>query len=203
MDRPAGENRSDPDGQGWPVTFNGVTETVIATPNDNGSWNQAAFGVHAGDPPWGRSWGKTTTHQNLVRAGTGVIQYPTDPVAIVEAALGTYVTDGPVLTTAAGWVTIEATIQDRGTDGGTAWTEWALTPKAYGIRERTIPTLRRAQTAVIEAAVAASRLDVDAYNRRQLEATLKRATTTVDRTGTEREQAAIDRIIALTSWNPA
>lgn len=203
MDRPAGRDRRDPDGRGWPVAFNGVTETIVATPNDDGGWNQAAFGVHAGDPPWGRSWGETTTHRNLTRAGTGVMQFPTDPIAVVEAALGTYVTDGPVLTTAAAWVSVEATVRDRGTEDGTTWTEWVLTPGNHGIRERTVPTLRRARTAVIEAAVAASRLDVDAYDHGRLKAVLNRAAATVDRTGTERERAAVDRIATLTDWTPA
>ncbi len=200
MDRPAGKERGPPDGHGWPVTLRGVTETVIATPNADGSWNQAAFGVHAGEPPWGRTWGETTTHQNLGRDKTGVLQFPTDPVAVVTAALDAYVTDGPVLTTAAAWVTVEASTRKRGTDGGTAWTEWALTPAAHGVRKRAVPTLRRARTAVIEAAVAASRLDVEAYDRDRLETVLERTATLVERTGTERERAAIDRIAALTDW---
>ncbi len=201
MERPAGTPTEDPDATDWPIPLRGVTETIIATQLPDGTWNQAAFGVHAGDPPWARSWGETTTRRNLARTNHGIIQCLTDPRSLVEAALDTYITDQPVLESTAGWVRVTASVSETGTSGGTEWVEWALHPTASATRQQTVPSLRRAPVAVVEAAVAASRLTVDAYDTTELRDRLAYLETFVNRTGTDRDIQAFDRIVELSAWD--
>lgn len=179
---------------GWPVALDGLTETVVTTPNPNGEWAVAALGVHPGDPVTARTWGRTRTRRNFERAGTGVVQFTRDPVAFVDAALGVQTTASPVLDAADAWVEVTVERLDSGTDGGTAWVDWALTPGESTVVRETVPTIERGFNAVIEATVDASRLGVSAYNDAALRERLARYRAIVDRCGSQRAREAMRRL---------
>jgi hypothetical protein len=187
----------------WPVDLRGVTETVVTTRGPEGAWNVAALGVHAGDPVFARTWGRTRTRRNFDREGGGHVQFTRDPLLFVEAALGVTERDAPVLPEADAWVEVSVDRLDGGESGGTEWVEWALRPVASGVDRRAVPATNRGYYAVVEATVAASRLDVDAYDRDALLDRLDRLDDLARRCGGRREREAIDRVAALTGgWNP-
>jgi len=188
----------------WPVALRGVTESIVATLGPNDRWNQAALGLHApesdGDPVTAVTWGRTRTRGNFERRGEGVVQFTTDPREFVDAALDVTETDKPVRDGAAAWVEVEARRLDSGTEGDTEWVRWALTPVDSGVRERTVPTINRGFYAVIDATVAASRLDVPAYDTEALLDRLDYFADTVERCGGPAEREAFARIDEYTDW---
>ncbi|WP_435066884.1 DUF447 domain-containing protein [Haloplanus sp. C73] len=187
----------------WPVTLRGVTESVVATLGPNDRWNQAALGLHAPDddgPVTAVTWGRTRTRGNFERRGGGVVQFTTDPREFVDAALSVTETDDPVRDGAAAWVEVEARRLESGTEGDTEWVRWALTPTESTVRERTVPTINRGFYAVVDATVAASRLDVPTYDTDALLDRLAYFAETVERCGGPAEREAFERIDDRTDW---
>jgi hypothetical protein len=186
----------------WPAALRGVTETVTTTLGPNGLWNAAALGVHAGDQATARTWGRTRTRGNFERRGEGYVHFVDDPVLFVEAALGIEEREEPVLPEAAAWARVEVERVDAGTEGGTEWVEWALLPvEAVTVRGE-VPTINRGFGAVVEATVAASRLDVDGYDRSVLTERLAHLRSVVQRCGGDPEREAMARLVALSDWDP-
>lgn len=198
------EDRTDDGTADWPTTLRGVTESIVATLGPNDRWNQAALGLHApddaGDPVTAVTWGKTRTRGNFERQGAGVIQFTTDPREFVDAALDVTETDDPVRDGAAAWVEVDARRIESGTEGDTEWVRWALTPTSSTIRERLVPTINRGFYAVVDATVAASRLDVPTYDTAALLDRLAYFAETVERCGGPAEREAFARVDDLTDW---
>ncbi|AFK20165.1 DUF447 family protein [Haloferax mediterranei ATCC 33500] len=192
----------------WPVELRGVTESVVATLGPNDLWNFAALGLHAPESSAGSvpdsvtatTWGNTRTRRNFHRQGGGVVQFVSDPRDFVEAAMTIYERESPVLDSADAWAEVEATMVDSGEDGGTQWETWELHPVDADI-ERTRPcTINRGFGAVIDATVAASRLDVPAFDTDELLSRLAYFAETVDKCGGPAEREAFARIDELTGW---
>lgn len=184
----------------WPIELRGVTESIVATLGPNGRWNLAALGLFAGEPVTSRTWGNTRTRQNFHREGEGYVQFTRNPVEFVEAALGIYERDEPVLPSADAWVRVEVERIDAGEDGGTRWEEWAHVPVEARVERRVVSTTNRGYNATIEATVAASRLDVEAYDAAALEERLAHLESIVERCGGEREREAMARLRELSAW---
>lgn len=184
----------------WPVALRGVTEVVVATLGPNDLYNQAALGLHAGEPVTARTWGRTRTRRNVEERGEAYVQFTRDPVAFVEAALGIYETDAPLLPETAAWVRVTVEPIDSGNDAGTEWTDWRLEPVTAAVRDRTVPTISRGHGAVIEATVAASRLNVDAYDDTTLLDRLSYLESVVETCGDDDERRAFDRLSTLVPW---
>lgn len=185
----------------WPVDLRGVTETVTTTLGPNGRWNAAALGVHADEPATARTWGTTRTRGNFKREGEGYVQFTTDPVLFVEAALGIEERNGPVLDEADAWARVAVERVDSGEVDGTEWVEWSLQPVESVIVTERVPTINRGFGAVIEATVAASRLNVPSYDRETLVGRLEFLADVVDRCGGDREREAFDRLVNLSDWS--
>jgi len=202
MDDRGGESANDSAGggstDGWPVDLRGITETVVATRGPGGRWNVAALGVHAGEPATARTWGRTRTRRNFAREGTGVVQFTRDPVRFAEAALGVLEREEPVLEAASAWVEVDVESIGSGESKGTDWEEWSLSPVGSDVRKRVVPATNRGYYAVVEATVAASRLDVDAYETADLLDRLEYFAGVVDRSGGPREREAIGVVSDLT-----
>lgn len=184
----------------WPVALSGVTESVVTTRGPDDRWNVAALGLHAGDPVTARTWGRTRTRRNFEVRGTGYVQFVDDPVDFVEAALAVRETDEPVLDSAAAWVRVSVERQDSGVEGDTGWVQWALSPAESAAERERVPTIDRGFAAVVEATVAASRLDVPAYDRDELASRLDHYAEVVESAGDAREREAFDRIRELVDW---
>nr|WP_097008309.1 DUF447 domain-containing protein [Natronoarchaeum philippinense] len=195
------EQQHDADGDAsWPAELRGVTESVVATLGPNDLWNFAALGLHAGDPVTATTWGATRTRRNFEERGAGYVQFVRDPMLFVEAALTIHEREEPVHPDADAWVRVDAERVDAGEDGGTRWEEWVLTPIESGRREGATPTTNRGYYAVIEATVAASRLDVDAYDTDALLDRLAYFAEVVETCGGERERAAFELLTERTGW---
>lgn len=182
---------------GWPVDREGVVETVTTTLGPNDRWNVAALGVEnlAGDgPATARTWGRTRTWRNFRERGGGYVQFTRDPVDFVEAALTVREEDEPVLDSADAWVEVEVEPRESGEDSGTEWTDWDLRAIESGVERRVVPVTSRGHAAVIEATVAASRLDVDAYDSDELRVRLNYFEGVVKRCGGPREREAFERV---------
>lgn len=188
----------------WPVRLRGVTETVVTTLEPDERWNVAALGVHAPTAedglPTARTWGSTRTRRNFGREGEGYVQFVLDPVDFAEAALTVREADEPILDSASAWARVEATAVDEGTEAGTSWVEWTLEPVETAVERRVVPTTNRGYNAVIEATVAASRLDVPASDRDELEARLVHLEAVVESCGGPRERAAFDVVREAADW---
>jgi len=178
----------------WPVELRGVTESVVTTLGPNDRWNVAALGLHA--PADGsvsvtaRTWGRTRTWRNFRERGEGYVQFVTDPVDFVEAAITVREEDEPLIASADAWARVEVVRSDEGVDGETEWVEWELRPVESAVERETVPTVNRGFNAVVEATVAASRLDVPAYDTAALQERLAHLESVVDTCGGERERAA-------------
>jgi len=184
----------------WPVALAGVSETVVTTLGPNDRWNVAALGVHAPDgdgPATATTWGRTRTWRNFRERGGGYVQFTRDPLDFAEAALSVWEEDDPILDSADAWVEVEAVRRDSGTEGDTQWVEWALEPVDSGVEQRVVPTTNRGHAAVVEATVAASRLDVPSYDRGTLLDRLAYFESVVETAGSERERAAYERVREL------
>ncbi|GAB7017466.1 hypothetical protein JCM18750_03270 [Halostagnicola bangensis] len=152
VDRTSGsEERAD-----WPVTLEGVTETVVTTLGPNGRWNAAALGLFAeADESAGeddrsddiecpenaitvsaRTWGNTRTRRNFHRQGTGYVQFTRDPVDFVDAALSISELEEPVLESTDAWVRVSVEQTDTGSEDGTRWEEWQVRPSSRRSKPR-------------------------------------------------------------------
>lgn len=180
-------------GDGWPLELSGVTESIITTLGPNDRWNVAALGLFAGEEIVSRTWGRTRTRRNFHERGEGYVQFTRDPVAFVEATCSVREEETPILDSADAWVRVDVESIETGED----WEEWVLSPVESGVGKRVVPTTNRGYYAVIEATVAASRLDVPAYDTDELKARIDRAESVVERCGGERERAAWERFEEL------
>ena len=194
----AGDRESPAD---WPVEFRGVTESLVTTLGPNDLWNVAALGLHppedrpsADAPVTARTWGNTRTRRNFHRQGGGYVQFTRDPVDFVDATLSIFEVERPVLDSADAWVEVEAERVDSGEDGDTEWEEWTLSPVDSAVEHETVPTITRGFGAVVEATVAASRLDVDAYDESELRNRLSYFESVGRNCGDDRVRAAFDRL---------
>jgi hypothetical protein len=178
----------------WPVALRGVTESVVATLGPNDRWNVAALGVHAGDPVTARTYGRTRTRRNFRERGGGYVQFTRDPVDFVEAALGVWERAEPVLSSADAWARVAVERRDATAEGDTRVVTWELAVEEAAVERETVPTTNRGHAAVVEATVAASRLDVDAYDTERLRERLAYFESVVESCGGEREREAFDRL---------
>ena len=201
---------------GWPddLDLRGVTESVVTTLGPNERWNLAALGLRAleevdgsggdgsdpgpeaGDagPVTARTWGRTRTRRNFAERGGGYVQFTRDPRTFVDAALAVREFDDPVLGDADAWVRVDAERIAEGESDGTEWVDWALDPVESRILRTVVPTTNRGYYAVVEATVAASRLDVDAYDRAELLDRLRYFESVVETAGGRAEREAFERV---------
>jgi len=188
----------------WPVDLRGVTESVVTTLGPNDRWNVAALGIHApespDEPATATTWGRTRTWRNFTERGGGYVQFTRDPVDFTEAALAIREEDDPILDSADAWAEIEVEQRADGTDGGTQWVEWELRVVDSAVERERVPTTNRGFAAVVEATVAASRLDVEAYDTAELESRLAYFAEVIERCGGDGEQEALSLIRDLSDW---
>ncbi|WP_049924762.1 DUF447 domain-containing protein [Halopiger djelfimassiliensis] len=199
-DGPDTDESDDAEADTWPVSLTGVTESVVTTRGPNGRWNAAALGLFAGDPVTATTWGSTRTRGNFHRQAEGYVQFVDDPVVFVDAALSIVETETPVLDAAAAWTHVAVEPIDSGTDAGTEWETWALEPVESTVERRTVPTIDRGFAAVVEATVAASRLEVPDYDEGALRDRLEYCASVVERAGGPRERAALERVRDHSAW---
>jgi hypothetical protein len=188
----------------WPVELRGVTESVVTTLGPNDLWNVAALGLHPPEgadgeesrdgPVTARTWGNTRTRRNFHRQGGGYVQFTRDPVDFVDATLSIYEIEEPVLDSADAWVEVEAQRVDAGESGDTDWEEWELRPRESDVERETVPTINRGFAAVVEATVAASRLNVPEYDEEELRNRLDYFESVGRNCGDDRVCAALDRL---------
>jgi len=184
----------------WPVELRGVTESVVTTQGPNELWNVAALGLsepEKGGPVTATTWGRTRTWRNFSERGEGYVQFTRDPMDFAEAALSVREESDPVLDSADAWARVSVDRLDAGEDGETQWVEWALVPEESVVEGQTVPTTNRGHAAVVEATVAASRLDVPAYDREAMLDRLRYFESVVETAGSERERAAFERVREL------
>jgi hypothetical protein len=201
----------------WPVDLSGVTESVVTTYGPNDRWNAAALGLLAGsddnngngdddtgeddsDSVTARTWGNTRTRQNFHEHGKGYVQFTPDPVDFVEAACSIREEETPILDSSDAWVRVSVEQIDSGEGGGTQWELWRLSPIESTVERRVVPSINRGYYAIIEATVAASRLDVSAYDTAELRERIAYFESVVDRCGGDSERAAWDRFEELVEW---
>lgn len=203
-----GTDRDDPDTasvlDGWPVALRGVTESVVTTLGPNDRWNVAALGLHApddpSDPVTARTYGRTRTWRNFTERGGGVVQFTTDPRTFVDAALTVREVDEPVLPTADAWVEVTVEEVASETEGDTTIRTWALDPVESAVVRERVPTVNRGFGAVVDATVAASRLDVPGFDTAELLDRLRYFSDVVERCGGPAEREAFARIDEVTGW---
>ncbi|ELY46121.1 DUF447 domain-containing protein [Natronorubrum tibetense] len=200
---PNGDLDADPTAE-WPVSLSGVTESVVATLGPNGLWNLAALGLFAADSGddsiTARTWGNTRTRRNFHRQSEGYVLFVDDPVVFADAALSIVEREEPVLKSAHAWARVSVERIDSGTDDGTDWEQWALRPVESAVETETVPTIDRGFAAVVEATVAASRLDVAGYDEDELRERLAYFAAVVDRAGSPREREALERVREHSAW---
>jgi hypothetical protein len=198
----------------WPVTLRGTTETVVTTRGPNDLWNVAALGVQAsagaerasGDARESRAapedggaatattWGNTRTRRNFHREGGGYVQFVSDPVMFVDAALSIREERERVLDAADAWVEVEVEHVGTDEDDGTQREYWELRPVESEVVRASPATINRGFNAVVEATVAASRLDVPSYDTETLRERLRFFADVARKCGGEREREAIQRV---------
>lgn len=177
----------------WPAEIVGVTESVVTTLGPNDRWNVAALGLFAGDPVTARTWGRTRTRRNFETEGDGYVQFVHDPVDFVDAACSIREVETPILERADAWANVEVEAVGHGTEDGTEWVKWELVPIDSAIERERVPTTNRGYSAVIEATVAASRLDVPGYDTETLLDRIEYFERVIERCGGPRERTALDR----------
>ena len=201
---------------GWPAAWDGTAESVTTTLGPNGRWNVAALGLTApgsgdGDEAAGnattddpqvtaRTWGRTRTWRNFTERGEGYVNFTRDPVDFVEAACSVREEDDPVLDSADAWARVTVSERDSGESGGTQWVDWVVSPVESAVDRTVVPTVGRGHAAVVEATVAASRLDVPAYDTAALRERIAFFESVVETAGGARERAAWERFEALVDW---
>lgn len=198
----------DPPTADWPLDLarTGVTESIVTTRGPNDRWNVAALGLFAPDDPTtdapvtARTWGRTRTWRNFRERGAGYVQFWTDPVDFVEAACAVREEAEPVLDGTAAWARVSVERVDDGERDGTEWVDWALQPVESVVRDRSVPRHNRARGAVVEATVAASRLDVPGYDTDALRERIRHYESVVDSAAGDRERAAWERFEELVDW---
>lgn len=189
----------------WPVELRGVTETVVTTLGPNDLWNVAALGIRISEETnqvRATTWGNTRTRQNFHREGRGYIQFVADPVEFTDAALSIYERDEPLLNVADAWVHVEVEQMTEdpiaetstGENGDTHREHWKLTPSEFGIECERPFSINRGFGAVVEATVAASRLDVPEYDTETFRERLSYFEDVALKCGGKREREAIKRI---------
>jgi len=185
----------------WPVAIEGVAESIVTTLGPNDRWNVAVLGLHEPEREGGevtaRTWGHTRTRRNFRARGGGYVQFSRDAVDFVEGALAVREEREPILDSADAWAEVTVEQIDSGTEGGTEWVDWRLRPRESAIERETVPVTNRGYYAVIEATVAASRLDVEAYDSEELHDRLTYFESVVKRCGGQRERAAFERLREL------
>lgn len=203
----------------WPVELRGVTESVVATLGPNDRWNYAALGLHAPGMKevnkggsarteshestarvTARTYGRTRTWRNFTERGGGVVQFTTDPREFVDAALTIRESTDPVLPNADAWVRVSVEQTDQEERGGTTVRTWTLEPVAHEVLAERVSTINRGFNAVVDATVAASRLDVDTFDRATLLDRLGYFAEVVERCGGPREREAFARIDEAVGW---
>jgi hypothetical protein len=196
----------------WPVAWDGVVESVVTTRGPNERWNVAALGLHAPDgddgddsatPVTARTWGRTRTWRNFTERGEGYVQFTRDPVDFVEAACSVREEAEPVLDSADAWVQVRVEELATGEEHDTPWTDWALHPEDAAVERRVVPTVSRAHAAVVEATVAASRLNVPGYDPDDLRERIRYFGSVVETAGGPRDREAWARFDALVDWQGA
>ena len=194
---------------GWPVPLRGVTESVVTTLGPNDRWNVAALGLHAPEvdadgkpegPVTARTYGRTRTWRNFAERGGGVVQFTVDPRTFVDAALTVTEVDDPVLSNADAWVEVDAEEIGAETEGDTTIRTWELSPVDSAVVSERVPTVNRGFGAVVDATVAASRLDVPAFDTAELLDRLRYFADVVERCGGPAEREAFARIDEATGW---
>jgi len=200
-------DHTDPTGvtpEGWPVSLRGVTESVVTTRGPNDRWNVAALGLHApdcpDDPVTVRTYGRTRTWRNFAERGGGVVQFTVDPRTFVDAALTVHEVDEAVLPSADAWVEVRAEEVGAETEGDTTIRTWELEPVESAVVAERVPTVNRGFGAVVDATVAASRLDVPSFDTEELLDRLRYFADVVDRCGGAAEREAFARIDEATGW---
>ncbi|MGB9965152.1 DUF447 domain-containing protein [Halobacterium hubeiense] len=198
----------------WPVALRGTTETVVTTRGPNDRWNVAALGVRApagaerasgearesratpevNEPATATTWGDTRTRRNFHREGGGYVQFVGDPVVFADAALSIREEAEPVLDAADAWAEVDAEHVDADEDDGTRREHWALRPVESRVVRESPATVNRGFNAVVEATVAASRLDVPAYDTEALRERLRFFEGVARKCGGDREREAIQRV---------
>lgn len=192
----------------WPVELSGVTESVVTTYGPNERWNVAALGLFAGDNDengesdvvTAQTWGNTRTRRNFHARGEGYIQFTHDPVDFVEAACSIREEETPILDSSAAWVRVSVEQIDSSQDDGTQWEQWALSPLESSVEQRIVPTVNRGYYAIIDATIAASRLNVSGYDTAKLRKRIAYCETVVKRCGGESERMAWERFEELVEW---
>lgn len=186
----------------WPVELSGVTESIVTTHGPNDRWNVAALGLIADDhgAVTARTWGRTRTRRNFHACGDGYVQFTRDPVDFVEAACSIREEDTPILDTANAWIRVSVEPIDTGVAGETQWETWALSPVESSVKRRVVPTIDRGFYAVVEATVAASRLDVPEYDTETLRERIAYFEDVIERCGGGRERAAWERFEEVVEW---
>ena len=200
-------DRADPAGvvpDGWPVPLRGVTESIVTTLGPNDRWNAAALGLHApdgvGGPVRARTYGRTRTWRNFVERGGGVVQFTVDPRTFVDAALTVKEVGDPVLPSADAWVEVDVEEVAAETEGDTTIRTWELEPVESAVVAERVPTVNRGFGAVVDATVAASRLDVPGFDTAELLDRLRYFADVVERCGGPAEREAFARIDEATDW---
>lgn len=207
----------------WPFAFEGIIESVVTTRGPNDRWNLAALGLHApghrtdqsaggmageaSDPEaaainresvTARTWGMTRTRQNFRHRSQGYVQITDDPVTFVEAALGVRELDEPLLGEPIAWVQVTVDQIDSGTSQGTEWIDWRLKPVDFDVDDPGVQPFNRGYAGVVEATIAASRLDVDAYESDAMLDRIHYYERIANRCGGPRIREAFDRLHELT-----
>ena len=118
----------------------------------------------------------------------------------MDAALTVRETAEPVLPNADAWVEVRVERIDAREENGTTIRTWALEPVERAVLDERVPTINRGFGAVIDATVAASRLDVPGFDEATLLDRLRYFAETVDRCGGPREREAFARIDDATGW---
>ncbi|MFC7136840.1 DUF447 domain-containing protein [Halobaculum litoreum] len=180
----------------------------MATLGPNDLWNVAALGLHppthdgrAPDAPVrARTWGRTRTWRNFRERGGGVVQFVTDPRDFVDAAATVREEETPVLDSADAWAEVDAERVDAGERGGTQWVDWHLHVVDAAVERTGVRTINRAFGAVVDATVAASRLDVPAYDTATLLERLRYFEAVVERCGGPAEREAFATLSAASGW---
>ena len=99
-----------------------------------------------------------------------------------------------MLSSADAWARVAVERRDATAEGDTRVVTWELAVEEAAVERETVPTTNRGHAAVVEATVAASRLDVDAYDTERLRERLAYFESVVESCGGEREREAFDRL---------